>query len=68
MVKYDFLKLYFTLHKEYGSQGWWPLSTIKTNNGYHPNNYKYPKTNQERFEICVGAILTQNTYKHILFD
>ncbi|MEI8364664.1 MAG: endonuclease III domain-containing protein, partial [archaeon] len=61
MVKYDFLKLYSTLHKEYGPQGWWPLSTIKTKNGYHPKNYKYPVTNQERFEICVGAILTQNT-------
>jgi len=54
-------KLYSTLYEEYGPQGWWPLSTIKTNNGYHPNNYKYPVTNQERFEICVGAILTQNT-------
>ena len=54
-------KLYSTLYKEYGPQGWWPLSTIKTKNGYHPNNYKYPITNQQRFEICIGAILTQNT-------
>jgi endonuclease-3 related protein len=61
MSKKKFSNLYSTLHKEYGSQGWWPLSSIKTNNGYHPNNYKYPVTAEQRFEICVGAILTQNT-------
>jgi len=49
------------LYKEYGFQGWWPLLTIKTKNGYHPSNYIYPKTEQQRFEICLGAILTQNT-------
>jgi endonuclease-3 related protein len=29
--------------------------------GYHPGEYSYPKTDKQRFEICVGAILTQNT-------
>ena len=30
-------------------------------NGYHPGDYSYPKTEAQKFEICVGAILTQNT-------
>ena len=42
----------------YGAQGWWPLSDC---NGYHPDNYDLPQTKAQRFEICVGAILTQNT-------
>lgn len=29
--------------------------------GYHPGNYSYPKTKKQVFEICCGAILTQNT-------
>ena len=28
--------------------------------GYHPGNYSYPHTTAQRFEIWVGAILTQN--------
>lgn len=28
---------------------------------YHPGNYNYPENNEQRFEICAGAILTQNT-------
>jgi endonuclease-3 related protein len=42
----------------YGPQGWWPLNAC---GGYHPNDYNFPKTESQRFEICVGAILTQNT-------
>ncbi len=49
--------IYDTLLKEYGPQGWWPLLST----GYHKGNYSYPKTANQRFEICVGAILTQNT-------
>jgi len=30
-------------------------------NGYHPKDYSYPKNIFQRFEICVGAILAQNT-------
>jgi endonuclease-3 related protein len=40
----------------YDLQGWWPIDNI-----YHPNDYSYPHNNQQIFEICVGAILTQNT-------
>jgi len=62
-------KIYFFLLEPYGPQGWWPLleceggNPTKTGamNGYHPGDYSYPKTDEQRFEICVGAILTQNT-------
>jgi len=36
-------------------------NTNKKNKGYHLKDYSYPKTNQQKFEICLGAILTQNT-------
>ena len=60
---------YENLLKEYGHQGWWPLlccegcNPTKTGSvkGYHPKDYSYPKTDNQRFEICIGAILTQNT-------
>ncbi|MFW6014245.1 MAG: endonuclease III domain-containing protein [Nanoarchaeota archaeon] len=60
---------YKELLDKYGKQGWWPLLDLQDNNsclsenmrGYHPGNYSYPKTRKQRFEICVGAILTQNT-------
>ncbi|MFH0978726.1 MAG: hypothetical protein V1837_05485 [Candidatus Woesearchaeota archaeon] len=63
------LQIYKTLLKNYGSQGWWPLLDCKGCNptktgsirGYHPGDYSYPRTDAQRFEICVGAILTQNT-------
>jgi endonuclease-3 related protein len=29
--------------------------------GYHPGDYSFPHTEAQRFEICCGAILTQNT-------
>lgn len=62
--------IYACLLKEYGPQGWWPLLDLgsvryrpgdKSYGGYHPGDYTYPKTAEQRFEICVGAILTQNT-------
>ena len=51
-------QIYQTLLKEYGKQGWWPIISNKTllceyNGG--------PKNDAERFEVCIGAILTQNT-------
>ena len=53
----------------YGPQGWWPLLAHAGSNptltgrltGYHPGDFTFPHTNAERFEICCGAILTQNT-------
>ncbi len=62
-------QIYNMLLKLYGPQGWWPLLNCKGINptktgaikGYHPNDYFYPKNSKQRFEICIGAILTQNT-------
>ena len=53
----------------YGPQGWWPLLAHVGSNptltgrltGYHPGDFTFPRTDGERFEICCGAILTQNT-------
>jgi endonuclease III related protein len=63
------LPIYSFLLKEYGQQGWWPLlgqkgcKPTKTGsiNGYHPGNYDLPETRNQIFEVCLGAILTQNT-------
>lgn len=62
---------YEELLERYGPQGWWPLLELRdskekpsksgSQNGYHPGDYAWPKTGAQRFEICVGAILTQNT-------
>ncbi|MCD6227360.1 endonuclease III domain-containing protein [Candidatus Micrarchaeota archaeon] len=58
--------VYTKLLEHYGYQGWWPLVSMKgkkgfDNLGYHPNDYSYPKTRGQMFEIIIGAILTQNT-------
>lgn len=60
---------YEKLLELYGPQGWWPLLEVQGTNptktgsikGYHPGDYSYPKTDRQRFEICIGALLTQNT-------
>ncbi|MFC1617363.1 endonuclease III domain-containing protein [Candidatus Margulisiibacteriota bacterium] len=54
----DLMHIYSKLYKKHGAQGWWPTGTITS---YHPGDYSYPKTESQKFEICVGAILTQNT-------
>ena len=62
--------LYDELHKNYGSQGWWPLLRLKpeinpTNRGrytgYHPEDFTYPKNEDQIFEIIIGTILAQST-------
>ena len=52
-------KIYNSLLKSFGPQGWWPVINDKTLMcEYHTNA---PKNEAEVFEICLGAILTQNT-------
>lgn len=61
--------IYRKLLQAYGPQGWWPVlgrdgtNPAKTGSvsGYHPQDYTFPRTAAEQFEICLGAILTQNT-------
>ncbi len=68
-MKPIFLNIYYFLLENYRPQGWWPLldyqgiNPTKTGSitGYHPSNYDLPQTRLQRFEICIGAILTQNT-------
>ena len=55
------LKLYKKLFSLYGAQGWWPVRSEHKGRGYHPNQFGLPKTRKGRFEVCMGAILTQNT-------
>jgi endonuclease-3 related protein len=62
-------RIYADLLRLHGPRGWWPLlgcrgaNPTKTGSirGYHPGDYSYPRTAGQRFEICVGAIATQNT-------
>lgn len=51
----DLKSIYNQLYKEHGPQGWWPI-----NNRYNKKDFS-EKTEQEKFEVSVGAILTQNT-------
>ena len=63
------IDVYSTLLEAYGPQGWWPLlghvgtNPTKTGSvcGYHVGDYSFPRDDGQRFEICAGAILTQNT-------
>src|SRR3989344_6514435 len=50
--------IYKTLYKEFGKQGWWPLSKGRMQTKHHSGK---PKNDHDRWEIIVGAILTQNT-------
>ena len=53
----------------YFCQGWWPVTDYEGENptktgstkGYHPGDYSFPRDSMERFEIIIGAVLTQNT-------
>jgi endonuclease III related protein len=57
--------------KEYGPQGWWPVRSerrrfanpggLLEQDGYHPGQFDLPRTRKGRWEICCGAVLTQNT-------
>ena len=50
------LKIYKLLLKEYGEQGWWQYDFV-----YNKNFKNKERTEEEKFEIVIGAILTQNT-------
>lgn len=52
----NLITLYNKLLVHHGQQGWWPVK-----GAYHKNDYSIPRNKHERFEIIIGAILTQNT-------
>lgn len=47
------MDIYSLLYNNYGPQGWWPL--------HGKYSSKTSLTEEEKFEICLGAVLTQNT-------
>ncbi|MFC1741455.1 endonuclease III domain-containing protein [Nanoarchaeota archaeon] len=52
-------RIYEILLAEYGEQGWWPLTPRGSTRTEHHSGR--PKSDVHRFEIMLGAILTQNT-------
>lgn len=55
-MKAKTISVYHSLLKKHSYQGWWPI-----NGKYNPRDYNYPHNEKEIFEVCTGAILTQNT-------
>lgn len=54
-------KAYSLLFKRYGPRGWWPVTPSGAPSPrYHPRKYELPGP-RGTLEICLGAILTQNT-------
>jgi len=53
------LKIYKKLYKHFGPQGWWPIFDTKTGQCEYRGGGNL--SDLDKFEICVGAILTQNT-------
>jgi endonuclease III related protein len=67
-------RLYGALFDAYGPQGWWPLASMAGRRGFDSRGYHaapaprsqvgarpWPRKPAQRFEIAVGAVLTQNT-------
>ena len=62
-------EIYQKLLDTYSYQGWWPITGYEgsnptktgSTNGYHVRDYSFPRNSSERFEIIIGAVLTQNT-------
>jgi len=57
----DFQKLYSELASLHGPMGWWPVRAECSGRGYHPGRAGIPATRPGAFEVCMGAVLTQNT-------
>lgn len=60
-IKYENIKhIYSILYAEYGKQNWWPI--IKDNRSVYSQDFSNrAKNSEEKLEISIGAILTQNT-------
>ncbi len=60
ITRQKLMLIFKKLLKEYGEQGWWPI--IKDKSSHYNIKFKLKeKTLMEKFEISIGAILTQNT-------
>jgi len=51
--------VYKILYNSFGPQGWWPI--IENDELKYQHGIYKTKSGSEMFEVCVGAILTQNT-------
>jgi len=58
-MKTSVYMVYKKLFDAFGPQGWWPITADGETKPVHSG--KEPNNERERFEIIVGAILTQNT-------
>jgi len=67
-----FVQIYKKLLEEYGSQGWWPVYSLRNTEYRDGRGYYYDYVQLEshrkltlgklsEFEIAIGAVLTQNT-------
>jgi endonuclease-3 related protein len=54
-------KVYLRLLKKYRRQGWWPLTPAGGLKPVYTIGKYTCKTEKEKLEICIGAVLTQNT-------
>lgn len=52
---------YRELLATYGPQGWWPRTRVRAGGSIVRLPAPRRRTDADRFEVCVGAILTQNT-------
>ncbi len=53
------MKIYNAMLWAYGPQGWWPIVSLEK--GKSEYGVDAPRDEADVFEICTGAILTQNT-------
>jgi len=53
--------IYKKLLTAFGPQGWWPLYSVAKGRCVYPPLVYLPPDENGRFEICTGALLTQNT-------
>ncbi len=58
--KINLINVYNRLLEAYGEQGWWPI-VEKDKSVYRREFKNKEKTISQKFEISIGAILTQNT-------
>lgn len=56
-MNHQLMQIFNHLFKNYGPQGWWPTQS----HSYNPANKTRKLSESDMLEICVGAILTQNT-------
>ncbi len=52
------ISIYEILYEYFGPQGWWPVTAAGETKARYSGG---PVTDDQRFEVAAGAVLTQNT-------